>query len=309
LTVCSLLCLAVYSQGPWFDSIKQVASTQKNDTLKVHTLLRLCEAYSFSYPDTGFIYGQQAYALSEKLDYDNGRLYSIININAALYALGNYTLELDYAFRLIPLSKKMNNIIATGFSFGAVGDSYSNLGEYSTALTYYREVLKIGIKENLPELHRMYSGMAPVFLGMRQYDSASFYAQKGYALFKTSAYHTSNDWDTWWSESLVFTSLGDVFAAGKVYDSALYYYHKSLPASVAVRSKLNELTAYIGMATAFKQQHNFDSATWYAQKVLNEESKLIYPAGKQKAAALLAGMYEAQHNADSSLNIFILPYN
>ena len=68
----------------------------------------------------------------------------------------------------------MKDINATGFSFGAVGDSYSNLGEYNTALKYYKEVLKIGIRENLPELHRMYSGFVPVFLGMQQYDSALF---------------------------------------------------------------------------------------------------------------------------------------
>src|SRR4051812_48455626 len=94
---------SVTSYAQWFDSVKHVAATQKNDTNKVQTLIHLCDAYAFSYPDTAFIYGQQAYELSEKLDYDNGRLYSIISINSALYSMGNYTLELDYAFKLLPL--------------------------------------------------------------------------------------------------------------------------------------------------------------------------------------------------------------
>jgi hypothetical protein len=108
VTILSLLCctmlfsLTGYPQ--WFDSVKHVAATQKNDTNKVQTLIQLCDAYAFSYPDTAFAYGQQAYALSEKLDYDIGRLYSIININKALFSMGNYTLELDYAFKLLPLA-------------------------------------------------------------------------------------------------------------------------------------------------------------------------------------------------------------
>src|SRR6476619_4166279 len=120
VTILSLLCCAMlfsltgYSQ--WIDSVKHVAAIQSNDTNKVQTLIHLCDAYAFSYPDTAFAYGQQAYALSEKLDYDIGRLYSLISINAALYAIGNYTLELDYAFKLLPLAKRMNNIYATGFS-------------------------------------------------------------------------------------------------------------------------------------------------------------------------------------------------
>ena len=90
----------------------------------------------------------------------------------------------------------MNNIYATGFSNGAVGDSYMNLGEYSIAMKYYKEVLKIMIGGKLPETHRMYSGIAHVFTGMQQYDSALFYARKGYALFKTSPYFTTDDWET-----------------------------------------------------------------------------------------------------------------
>jgi len=102
-----------------------------------------------------------------------------------LFAMSNYPLELEYAFKLIPLSKRMDDINATGFSYGAVGDSYMNIGEYAMALKYYREVLKIGIREKLPELHRMYSGLSAVFVGMKLYDSALLYAKTGYRLFNS----------------------------------------------------------------------------------------------------------------------------
>ena len=88
VTVCGLLSSNIYAQDPWFDSVKHVAAIQRNDTNKVQTLIHLCDAYAFSYPDTAFVYGQQAYALSEKLDYDNGQLYSIISINSRIICFG-----------------------------------------------------------------------------------------------------------------------------------------------------------------------------------------------------------------------------
>jgi two-component system sensor histidine kinase UhpB len=301
LTACSLLYVGLRAQENWFDSVKRVAAIERNDTNKAKTLINLCDAYAFSYPDTAFAYGKLAYELSEKLDYDRGRLYSIISINSALYAMSNYPLELEYAFKLIPLSKRMDDINAKGFSFGAVGDSYMNIGEYAVALKYYREVLKIGIREKLPELHRMYTGLTAVFVGMKLYDSALLYAKTGYQLFKASPYYTANNWDTWWSESNVYNSLASVFAEEGSNDSAIFYYRKSVVASKAVQMKYNELYSYAGMAAVFKQQGRFDSARFYAQRILAEKSKAIYPIGKQKAAEIMAGIYEEEHKGDSAL--------
>lgn len=300
-TIYSLLCFGLSAQHHWYDSVKQVAAAQKSDTNKVQTLITLCDAYAFSYPDTALVYGNLAYELSGKLDYDRGRLYSIISINCALYAMNNYTQELEYAFKLIPLSKRMDDLNAKGFSFGTVGDSYLNFGEYSVALKYYKEVLKIGISNKLPELHRMYSGLAPVYLGLKQYDSALFYVKKGYELFKTSPYYLSNDWNTKWSESGLYNALGDVFTASKAFDSALYYYRLGIPSSKYVGHQYNILAAFAGMATAFKAQLKFDSAKIYAQKVLGENNTALYPMGRQKAAGLLAEIYDLQHNPDSAL--------
>jgi tetratricopeptide (TPR) repeat protein len=299
--ICSLLYLGAYTQSPWHDSVKHVAAIQKNDTNRVRTLINLCDAYAFTFPDTAFAYGKQAFDLAERLDFDWGRLYSLISLNSALYAMSNYTLELDYARKLIPLSKRMDDINATGFSFGAVGDSWLNLGEYNMALKYYRKVLAIGINKHLPELHRMYSGMAPVYLGTKQYDSALYYAKTGIDLFRKSDYYSSGNWDTRWSESGVYNAMGNVLEATGEHDSALYYYRKSLSASEVINMRYNILAAYLGMAKVFRKQQQFDSSKRYARNILVEKSRSLYPMSKQQAAGILAEIYEEEHNADSAL--------
>jgi hypothetical protein len=50
---------AAYTQTAWIDSVKKLLPTQKEDTSKVQTLIRLSNDYAFSYPDTKrFLYGR-----------------------------------------------------------------------------------------------------------------------------------------------------------------------------------------------------------------------------------------------------------
>jgi two-component system, NarL family, sensor histidine kinase UhpB len=293
--------LDAFAQNSFIDSLKKVVLHQKEDTAKVWTLMKLSDAYCFDNPDAAFKYGQQAYALAEKLDFDNGRVWSIMSINSALFLLGNYTLELDYAFKLIPLAKRMNSIYATGFSNGAVGDSYHNFGEYDTALKYYKVVLEIGKKNKLPELCQLYSLLTPVFIGLHQYDSALWYARKGYTLFKNSPWSSAGDWNMKYTQSIIYTTLANAFAGKNMIDSALTYYHMSIPVSESVNMKFNWMDACNGLAGIFLQQHQPDSAKWYAQTILLHKNLHVNPAGRQKAASILAEAYEQQHNNDSAL--------
>ncbi|MBX2923966.1 MAG: hypothetical protein KF746_17335 [Chitinophagaceae bacterium] len=299
--ICCLIAVIAQAQEQWVDSVKNAALYQKEDTNKVWTLITLCNFYAFAYPDTALQYGRQAHDLSEKLNFDNGRLFSIISINAALYSMGNYSQELENALKLIPLAKRMNSIYATGFSSGAVGDSYANLGEFAAAMPYYKKVLQIGIENKLPELHRMYSMLSPVFIGLKQYDSALFYAQKGYALFKTSSYYSSNDWEMKWSQSGVYVTLADAYAINDMNDSALKYYRMSIPPSEWTNMKYNWIDACNGMAGVFKKQHQPDSALMYSKKILADTNLTTFPAGKQQAAEIIAAIYEESHSADSAL--------
>lgn len=301
LYFCTICASVVNAQNTWVDSLKKVLPLQKEDTGKVGTLIRLCEFYMFSHPDTASTYGQAAFELSDKLNFDDGRLGAIINLNIALFSLGNYTLEMEYAIKLIPLAKRMNSIYATGFSNGTVGDCYQNLGEYDSALKYYKVVLNIGIENHLPELHRMYSLITPVFIGMKQWDSAMWYAQKGYELLKLSRHLDSNSFERNLSESVVFLSLARAYAGLGKNDSALKYYRQSIPPSETISVKYIWLEACIGVAAVFKSLNNPDSAKSYATIILNQKN-LINPIARQKAATLMAEMYEVQGVTDSALH-------
>jgi hypothetical protein len=83
----------------------------------------------------------------------------------------------------------------------------------------------------------------------------------------------------------------------------------SLPLSAEIHMEMNKVDAYNGIAKVYKEINNFDSATWYAKKALDEKIIRTYPLGFLKAANLLAAIYESEKNSDSTLKYLHIAIN
>ncbi|MCC6287812.1 MAG: hypothetical protein IT249_08000, partial [Chitinophagaceae bacterium] len=299
-----------YAQNAWLDSLKKAALTQKEDTNKVWTLRSIAEYYVWNDPDSGIIYAKQALSIADKFNNDNCRFWSIQTLHNALHVTGNYTEELDYALKALPIAKRLGDLYSYGWSNGMIADSYISLGDYTSAMKYMGAIMK-NIKEHFPnELFSAYSAFVPTYIGLHKYDSAIYSARKGLELLKLQpALYDSNTNNSKASRSLAYLFLGVAFEANNLYDSALYYYRKSIPFSIETELKINALDAYNGIAHVFKEQNLPDSAIWYAKKVLADKVTNAYPAGKLKAANLLADLYENKKIADSSLKYLRIAEN
>jgi signal transduction histidine kinase len=281
------------------DSLKKVLATQIADTNKVKTLSRLSSSYRLYYPDSSLAYAQQALELAEILDYEVGIFWSMAAICGASILVGNYPLELEYAFKALSLSKKLNNPRITGFGNGMLSDCYYNLGEYDTSLSYWREVMKI-IEQWFPaEMYVSWGNLSSIYEGMNQPDSAMLYAKKAYEKIKED-----QSLNKYWHPrqvSLTYTCLGNAFAGKAGYDSALFYYRMAIPLSVNNYWEINLIDSYNGVATVYKATGKLDSAVWYAKKVLAAKIAKSYPVSSLKAANLLSDVYELKDRPDSTL--------
>ena len=72
------------------DSLKKVLQTQKEDANKVNTLSFLGVNYELHFPDTAVIYLQQCLQLAQKLKYEKGQAFCMVNLLSALAVLGDY---------------------------------------------------------------------------------------------------------------------------------------------------------------------------------------------------------------------------
>lgn len=309
LFILLLYSAAAYSQTAWIDSVKNIATLQKSDTNKVFTLNSISDFYTLSQPDSAFEYAQQALALADKLNFDKGRFWAIVYTNKALYILGNYALELSFAFKAFPLGQKLNDNHALGWSNGMLGDCYYNLGDYATAVKYYRQVRQLVEQSGIVDLFSVYSGLVPVFVRLNQPDSALFYAKRGYTLQLRNPLLNLPDANGYYAKNIVCRFLGEAFAATGNNDSALYYYHLSIPYATMNHMDMVKIDAYNGIADVHKNMGTLDSSIWYAKKVLGEKLSKNYPAGYLKSANTLADVYQLQHITDSTLKYLRIAYS
>ncbi len=296
-----LLCsFTAYTQSrDWYrdksgvDSLKKVLATQIADTNKVKTLARLSASYRWHYPDSSLAYAQQALELAEILNYEVGVFWSMTAICGASILVGNYPLEIEYAFKAFALSKKIESAQDDGFGNGVLSDCYYNLGEYDTSLSYWREAMKI-IDQWFPdEMYVSWGNLSRIYEGMNQPDSAMLYAKKAYEKIKSD-----QSLNKYWlprQVSLTYMCMGNAFAGKAEYDSALFYYRMSIPPSVNNYWEIHLIDSYNGVAAVYKATGKLDSALWYAKKVLASKIAKSYPISALKAANLLSDVYELEN--------------
>lgn len=297
-----LLCsFTGYTQTQWIDSVKKVLVTQEADTNKVHTLISISGAYQLSIPDSGLVYAVQALDLAEKLHFEPGIFWAEINASNASMILGNYPAQLDYAFKALSLSKKLNTPRTTGYANGMLSGYYYGLGEYSTSLSYWREAKKT-VEQWFPdEMFGIWINLSGIFEGLNQPDSAMLYAKKAYKKIIRDQPPYKGDYERSRQLCLAFTTLGNAFTGKGKYDSALFFYRIGIPVSANIHWELNVVEGYNGIASVYKATGKLDSAVWYAEKVLDAKVARSYPVGLLKAADLLSAVYELKNRPDSTL--------
>ena len=308
--VCGLLPSMGHSQYHWIDSVRKVASIQKEDTNKVWTLRNMGDYYEFNDPDSGIYYAKRALSLAQKLNYDRGIFWSIVSLDHSLFITGNYALELDYALSAKTLAAKLNDRYAFGWSNGLLADSYFNLGDCVTAMQYVRVVLATMAEDFPTELFSGYAVTVPLYVGLHYYDSALIYGKKSLELLRMqpALYYGDGD-DSKYARNQVYLSLGDAFQANQLYDSALYYYRKSLPYAKELNLKTNIIRVHNGMAKIFSARHEPKTAIAHAKIVLGDRVTNAYPSEKILAAILLADVYEGEKRMDSSLKYLRISVN
>jgi two-component system, NarL family, sensor histidine kinase UhpB len=299
------------AQNPWIDSMRKAAAGPlRQDTAAVWTLLAISDYYAFNDPDSGMLCARRALTLAEKLQNDRAIFWSIKSLHLLLYVTGNYTEELDYTLRARAIVDRLHDQYATGWSNGMLADCYISMGDYGSALSYIRVVMS-KITEFFPdELFSGCSVFVDEFIGLHQPDSALVYAKKGLQLLKAQpALYSGNEGNSKNAKSQVYLQLGKAFRANAMYDSALYYYRKSIPFSEEMCLRIYILDAWNGISRVYKEQQHPDSAIKYARRVLQDRLTRSYMAARLDATNLLADVYEAENQPDSSLKYLRLAAN
>jgi class 3 adenylate cyclase/tetratricopeptide (TPR) repeat protein len=206
------------------DSLKLELATAPADTNRVNTLIEICNNVYRSSPADAIVYGNEARALSERLGYNKGLAQAYKYIGMGHYFQGDYWETVNQWQQSLAAFEAINDKVGVSNILNNIGAVYNNRGDDTRALEYYLRSLKAA--EETTDTSRM--AVASVNIGTIYLKNKETHDKAlGYYLSVLSYIETQG---TKVALGTVSANMGDIYFEREVYDTALYYYGKSLSA-------------------------------------------------------------------------------
>ncbi len=248
------------------DSLSSVLEDVREDTAKVNVLNELAYSTYRSDPGQTVAYGTEAISLAQRSGYQAGLAQAYRNTGLGYYMQGNFTEALRNWEPSLRLFELLNNEQGIANILNNRGAIYFSQGIFTLALEDYLRALPIA--ERLGDSLRM--GTLELNIGsiyseqVSTRDSAVGYYHHALEIGESIGYFDLI--------SMAHINLGELYLVMENYDSAQYYFEKSLS---IVSGQIDMAISLNYLGTIEAERGNFDRAMKYhtdAMKLLEEEN-------------------------------------
>ncbi len=247
----------------------------------------------------------------------------------------NYDPEeaLRIAQRALYLAREIKDTEGQSRSLGVIANTFLNLGNYSRALEYNLEKLKIEEGRSLPRnLASVLMSIAIVYSMNEEYEKSLPYFQKSDSVITTEKvsefyYHIKlNRGDVYDKMNLLdsafiyynaslgiartmksidfegasMTGIGHVYRKKNQFDSSAAYYHAAIPKLTEANDEILVCEAALGLAKLYRQFGKNDSAVVYARLSDQVALKASFINDQLKSSELLSTLFKETKNIDSA---------
>ena len=281
-----LICLinGTYAQSHKKDSLLNLLSTAKEDTLKVNLLAEIGSFYEYnSNPDSALLYYYRGLELAKSIKYKNGEMNLQSLFGFYSWRLGDFSTSIKLGYQLLELAKLEKNIAKQLTAHAILLNSYRDLGDYEEALKLSTESARIALKSQVNDCTMCgvtTASIGSTHFGMGNYDSALFYLQKSLTYPKDFAY----GW--------ILLMTGRTWAKMNNKEEALDYYRQSLHHLLQDENYKDLAGAYASIANLFSKINQTDSAIHYGKLALKLASEKGFSRELMDAYLSLSATYE-----------------
>ena len=251
------------------DSLKSAITAAKQDTTKIHQLLKLADVYSQFHEDTTILYLKQALHLARELDSPlwKARIFNELGIHYAFKSEFFKALEhIDLAENILSVFPN-DSIRANVHTNKAI--VFININRYSEAEYQAAKALelfqKLDAQKGISTIYNMYS---VIFNKIGEQDKALYYILKSYRLDKKIN-----------NESQIPASLhnlsGQYYEMGQL-DSAFFYLRQSIALNLKNDNQIWLAGNYLNLGEMYFGQQQLDSAEIYLGKAAKRFRSLGY---------------------------------
>ncbi len=241
------------------DSLMAILDGPQEDTARVNTLNELAYAYNRTDSEKTIRLSSEARDLADRINYQAGLAEAYKNIGIGYYFQGNYTEALrnwEPSLRLFELMEDEEGIANILSNRGSV---YFTQGTYSLALEDFLRALPMALKSgNQIRIATLDLNIGSIYSEQASMqDSALSYFHRALNIGESIGYYDL--------VGLTLVNLGELYMGMENYDSALYYFDKSL---TVVSNNLDRSVSFNFMGSIYAELGDFQEAMDYHQHAL-----------------------------------------
>ncbi|MVM40936.1 tetratricopeptide repeat protein [Spirosoma sp. HMF3257] len=263
------------------------------DTARVNTFNALASQYYLTRPDSTYLFAQQAYELSRRLNYRAGEAKALNRMALAFGDLGNYAKALKAYNQAKELFVKLNDTTYVTGVLNNIAGVHTKQGEWRQGLVILQEAYALYKTMAQPDFGLkpiLFLGIGRCYYNLHQLDSASAYLNQALPLAKQ--YRPV-------SIGTILYLSGDVALSKNNPDRAYSFYKQSI-------AVLNKQNAYLGLdevcyrlATFYQKTTRKDSALHYAKLSLSYGQKSASPQAVLQSSQLLTQLYKGKNDTEA----------
>lgn len=263
-----LLCLSVIifsfsiAQASDIDSLKAEIGTIPEDTSRVMALLDLSGKLARMSPADAIQYGEEALILSERLNFERGRAYSLKSIGMGYYFEGNYIEVLVYWQQSLEAFQTIGDKLGVANMLNNLGAVHFTQGDDNKAVEYYLESLKVS--EEIGDKLRIATALVNIG-AVYNNKKATYGLALQYYLKSLPLSEELGDHDAIGTSAV---NLGTIYLERNDIDSALHYFEKALDAYRMTETG-NVPYALFNIGQAYARKADYPKAISYQQEAFD----------------------------------------
>lgn len=296
-----------FAQTVTTDSILAVLKTQKEDTAKVNTLIKLALQYRRNNPDTSLIIAGSAKALSQKLNHPLGICSAHLSMSVAYSNLGNYNEALKSCNEAMQLCNQLTLtqteasrykvLFLKRQAYGTFGNIYYDQGNYTEALKYNLEALKLSTNStDSAALAQTYNNLGNIYDAL---GNATEAIKNMFAALKIKERMGDKK-----SLSNSYNNIGTTYYNQGNLDEALKFHLKALAIRRSIDDKRGIASSYNNIGVIYDDKTNYYEALKYHLDALKIEEEIKDQRGKSISLNNIGHVYLHQNNTKEALKYF-----
>jgi tetratricopeptide (TPR) repeat protein/DNA-binding CsgD family transcriptional regulator len=319
LFVILIFCLPAiygYSQHQRTILINQLSSDE-NDTSNIRIFHQIAATYtglSKSQLDSSLFYLNKSLSLSKNSGSEN-QLYNTYDQYCKLFfKSGNYSIALDYCFKLLQLldDKNIDNQDSISMLdkyvglYAQMGTCYFKMNNNEKALSYYKQSL-VGLEKiirnnkdyaYLKKMVVLYTNIGSAYLSNYNNEAAQYNFEKA---LEYNATLKNPDFD-----ASLYNNIGIIYKEKKELEKAFYYYNKSLEIRIQQKDTAGIAQTNNNLANAYLFVGDYERAIEILGTVLKMSEQTHSLISQMKAGEFLSEAYQKQGNYSKALEMYKL---